>query len=194
MEGTSFGLKSCYGLISRIVSSLVTAQPALFLSNLTRWLAIAIPATYTNSMLEYLQSELGLAYRTRLTRHALSTYLDPPAESQRIEGAKEGVGRAGDDGKGEQLFYKLANLDDRIKNADQVSRRISPARREVLIDQYLTVDIHQFSNKLAEIYSNIAKPVLDVMCVMLVEGSRGLTQIADYTTISYLGMWARRGL
>ena len=26
---------------------------------------VAIPATYTNSMLEYLQSELGLAYRTR---------------------------------------------------------------------------------------------------------------------------------
>jgi len=29
----------------------------------------------------------------------------------------------------------------------------------------LTVDIQQFSNKLAEIYSNIAKPVLDVMFV-----------------------------
>jgi len=25
------------------------------------------------------------------------------------------------DNKGEQLFYKLANLDDRIKNADQAS-------------------------------------------------------------------------
>jgi len=25
------------------------------------------------------------------------------------------------DNRGEQLFYKLANLDDRIKNADQVS-------------------------------------------------------------------------
>lgn len=73
----------------------------------------------------------------RLTQHALGMYLDPPP------GQKEG------DAKGEQLFYKLANLDDRIKNADQ----------------YLTVDIQQFSNKLAEIYSNIAKPVLDVMCV-----------------------------
>jgi len=64
-------------------------------------------------------------------------YLDPPQAE--VEG----------DAKGEQLFYKLANLDDRVKNADQ----------------YLTVDIQQFSNKLAEIYSNIAKPVLDVMCV-----------------------------
>ena len=84
-------------------------------------------------MLDYLQSELGLAYRKRLTKHALETYLSPMGDKE--------------DGKGEQLFYKLANLDDRIKNADQ----------------YLTVDIQQFSNKLAEIYSNIAKPVLDVM-------------------------------
>jgi ATP-binding cassette subfamily D (ALD) long-chain fatty acid import protein len=52
-------------LISRIVSTLVTNQPHLFLANLAKWLAIAIPATFTNSMLEYLQSELGLAYRTR---------------------------------------------------------------------------------------------------------------------------------
>ncbi|EIW72866.1 hypothetical protein TREMEDRAFT_67105 [Tremella mesenterica DSM 1558] len=120
-------------LDGRIVSSLVTARPQLFLMNLVKWLLVAIPATYTNSMLEYLQSELGLAYRTRLTKHALQTYLDPFPNTEGAEG--------------EQLFYKLANLDDRVKNADQ----------------YLTVDIQQFSNKLAEIYSNIAKPVLDVI-------------------------------
>ena len=139
-------------LDGKVVSSLVTAQPHLFLMNLTKWIAVAIPATYTNSMLEYLQSELALAYRTRyvrcsrrldsgsmgadsrLTKYALNTYLDPPRTGS-------------DDVEGEQLFYKLANLDDRIKNADQ----------------YLTVDIQQFSTKLAEIYSNIAKPILDVM-------------------------------
>ncbi|ORY24671.1 ABC transporter transmembrane region 2-domain-containing protein [Naematelia encephala] len=128
-------------LDGRIVSSLVTARPHLFLLNLARWLAVAIPATYTNSMLEYLQSELALAYRTRLTKHALGTYLDPP------EGITGEKGSEAENATGEQLFYKLANLDDRIKNADQ----------------YLTVDIQLFSNKLAEIYSNIAKPVLDVI-------------------------------
>jgi ATP-binding cassette subfamily D (ALD) long-chain fatty acid import protein len=78
-------------------------------------------------MLEYLQSELGLAYRTRLTKHALGTYLDPPASGMhQLElGEKDGVGRTGDDGKGEQLFYKLANLDDRIKNADQVGEYLT---------------------------------------------------------------------
>ncbi|WWC88124.1 uncharacterized protein L201_003028 [Kwoniella dendrophila CBS 6074] len=145
-------------LDGRIVSSLVTAQPALFLTNLTKWLLVAIPATYTNSMLEYLQSELGLAYRTRLTKHALQTYLDPiipPSQTQAIiklddeKSSSSSASKQDSESQisGEQLFYKLSNLDDRIKNADQ----------------YLTVDIQQFSNKLAEIYSNIAKPVLDVI-------------------------------
>jgi hypothetical protein len=40
-----------------------------------------------------------------------------------------------------------------------------------LTRQYLTVDIQQFSNKLAEIYSNIAKPVLDVMYVRICHGT-----------------------
>lgn len=47
-------------------------------------------------------------------------YLDPPPP-----GSEDSTG----DSKGEQLFYKIANLDDRIKNADQVSRsrwRIHP--------------------------------------------------------------------
>lgn len=52
-------------LDGKIVSALVTKKPRLFLTYLARWLAIAIPATYTNSMIGYLQSELSLAYRTR---------------------------------------------------------------------------------------------------------------------------------
>lgn len=93
-----------------------------------------MPATYTNSMLEYLQSELGLAYRTRLTNHALQTYLDPPritvkdraekgsgAEPHAVALEKALQANEMGDNKGEQLFYKLANLDDRIKNADQAS-------------------------------------------------------------------------
>ncbi|KAI8341882.1 ABC transporter transmembrane region 2-domain-containing protein [Chlamydoabsidia padenii] len=43
-------------------------------------------------------------------------------------------------------FYTLGNLDDRIKNADQC----------------ITVDTMKFSNSLSELYSNLAKPILDV--------------------------------
>lgn len=55
----------------RIVSSLVLAQPVTFMFNLVKWLLVAIPATYTNSMLEFLQSKLALAYRTRFVASSL---------------------------------------------------------------------------------------------------------------------------
>lgn len=43
-------------------------------------------------------------------------------------------------------FYTLSALDDRIKNPDQL----------------VAVDISRFSNSLAELYSNLAKPILDM--------------------------------
>ncbi|GAA6017017.1 hypothetical protein JCM8202_005871 [Rhodotorula sphaerocarpa] len=106
-----------------IVSALVRGQPRVFFLRILNWIAVSIPATYTNSMLVYLQSKLAIAYRTRLTKKIHEDYL---------EGS---------------TFYALGNLDDRIKNADQL----------------IVVDIQKFSNSLAEIYGNIAKPVLDVI-------------------------------
>ena len=44
-------------------------------------------------------------------------------------------------------FYTLSALDDRIKNADQL----------------ITVDVSRFSNSLAELYGNLAKPILDMV-------------------------------
>lgn len=46
----------------------------------------------------------------------------------------------------DMTFYAVGNLDDRIKNADQC----------------ITVDTMKFSTSLAELYSNLAKPILDV--------------------------------
>jgi ATP-binding cassette subfamily D (ALD) long-chain fatty acid import protein len=46
----------------------------------------------------------------------------------------------------DMTYYAIGNLDDRIKNADQC----------------ITVDTMKFSNSLAELYSNLAKPMLDV--------------------------------
>lgn len=43
-------------------------------------------------------------------------------------------------------FYAISALDDRIKNPDQL----------------ISVDIPRFSNSLAELYSNLAKPILDM--------------------------------
>lgn len=44
-------------------------------------------------------------------------------------------------------FYKMANLDNRIQNADQL----------------LTQDIDRFSETLSHLYSDIAKPLVDIV-------------------------------
>ncbi|XP_006454612.1 hypothetical protein AGABI2DRAFT_147969 [Agaricus bisporus var. bisporus H97] len=117
-------------LDGKIVASLVKVEPLQFFYNILRWLLVAIPATWCNSWLSYVQNKLAIAYRTRLTREVLSQYL--------------GEASQGPEGK---VYYKLANLDDRIKNPDQM----------------ITHDIQRFSTHLAAIYSNLAKPVLDVI-------------------------------
>ena len=107
-----------------IVAALVRGEGRTFLRRILVWMCIAVPATYTNSLLGYLQSKIALAYRSRLTEHIHRQYLS------------------------DNTFYSLGNLDDRIRNPDQL----------------ITNDVAKFSNALAEIYSNIAKPVLD--CIL----------------------------
>ncbi|SAM03938.1 hypothetical protein [Absidia glauca] len=109
-------------LDGRIVSALVQGKMKDFIMGITWWMTVALPATYTNSMLTYMQSKLAIQFRTRLTTHIHEKYLT------------------------DMTFYTLGNLDDRIKNADQC----------------ITVDTMKFSNSLAELYSNLAKPILDV--------------------------------
>jgi ATP-binding cassette subfamily D (ALD) long-chain fatty acid import protein len=67
-----------------------------FLKGLGYWFAIAVPATYTNSMIRYLQSKLAIAFRTRLTDYVHDKYLE------------------------DIVFYKLLNLDSRIAGPDQL--------------------------------------------------------------------------
>nr|POE83363.1 atp-binding cassette sub-family d member 2 [Quercus suber] len=109
-------------LDGRIVSSLVQGKGKAFIKGLIWWMIVAVPATFTNSMLEYHETTLSLAYRTRLTKNIHSQYLN------------------------DMTFYTLSALDDRIKNADQL----------------IAVDVSKFSNSLAKLYSNLAKPTLDL--------------------------------
>ncbi|MCJ1283473.1 hypothetical protein MMC26_002802 [Xylographa opegraphella] len=103
-------------LDGKVVSSLVRGKGKEFLLGIVWWMVVAIPATFTNSM-------LALQYRSRLTNHIHNKYL------------------------ANMTFYSLSTLDDRIMNADQL----------------ITVDVSRFSNSLAEIYSNLAKPILDMI-------------------------------
>lgn len=105
-----------------IVKALVKGQGKEFLTRILWWMIIAVPATFTNSMLSYHQAELSLKYRTRLTQYIHDQYLS------------------------KLTFYGISALDDRIKNPDQL----------------IAVDVSKFSNSLAELYSNLAKPILDM--------------------------------
>lgn len=58
-----------------IVKHLVAGQGREFMRGLAKWFAIALPATYTNSMIRYLQSKLAIAFRTRLTNYLHELYL-----------------------------------------------------------------------------------------------------------------------
>ncbi|KAK3320904.1 ABC transporter transmembrane region 2-domain-containing protein [Cercophora scortea] len=105
-----------------IVKALVKGNGREFLKRIVWWMIIAVPATFTNSMLSYHQAELSLRYRTRLTQYIHDKYLS------------------------QLTFYGISALDDRIKNPDQL----------------IAVDVAKFSNSLAELYSNLAKPLLDM--------------------------------
>lgn len=109
-------------LDGRLVSNLVRGKGKEFLLGIVWWMVVAVPATFTNSMLSYHQCKLSLQYRTRLTNYIHDKYLN------------------------NMTFYGISALDDRIKNADQL----------------ITVDVSKFSNSLAELYSNLAKPILDM--------------------------------
>ena len=98
----SLGLCFTYSRWHRIVASLVRARPLEFFFNILRWLLVAIPATWTNSWLSYIQSKLALAYRTRLTQAVIGQYL-------------------GDEGAGDKMYYKICESSRLTSEVDLIS-------------------------------------------------------------------------
>ncbi|CAG83740.1 ABC transporter transmembrane region 2-domain-containing protein [Yarrowia lipolytica] len=63
-------------LDGQIVRDMIAGDGRKFLRGLGYWFAIAVPASYTNAVIKYLQAKLSLAFRTRLTRYVHDLYLD----------------------------------------------------------------------------------------------------------------------
>ncbi|KAI8805941.1 ABC transporter transmembrane region 2-domain-containing protein [Cladochytrium replicatum] len=107
----------------KLVKDMVARDSTEFFKGLVYWFGIAVPATFTNSMIRYCQSKLAFALRQSLTAHVHKIYME------------------------NNTYYKAINLDNRIDGADQL----------------ITTDIDRFCTALASLYSNLGKPVLDMI-------------------------------
>jgi ATP-binding cassette subfamily D (ALD) protein 2 len=82
-------------LDGEIVKTIVAKSPRAFAWSVVKWLGLGVPATYTNSMIRYLESKLAIAFRTRLVEYSYGRYCE------------------------DETYYRVGNLDSRLANADQ---------------------------------------------------------------------------
>ncbi|MCL4132205.1 UNVERIFIED_CONTAM: hypothetical protein GTU68_003210 [Idotea baltica] len=112
-------------LEGKVVKYIVKKDIFRFALMITKWITVAIPATFVNSMIRFLESHLAMSFRSSLVKYSYELYFK------------------------RQCYYRVANLDGRIENADHC----------------LTDDISAFSSSIAHLYSHITKPILDALLI-----------------------------
>lgn len=82
-------------LDGKLAKCIVEKKLLRFLYLLSQWIGVAIPATFINSLLKYLEGKLALAFRTQMVGHAYKLYFE------------------------NQTYYKVGNLDSRLTSPDE---------------------------------------------------------------------------
>lgn len=119
---TYFSIKLA-AINGNIVKTIVDRDMNSFVKRCIFLMLFSIPASTVNSSLEYLSKKIHLLYRARISQYFNEHYLN------------------------KMIYYQMINLDERIKNPDQI----------------LTQDIDKWAQSLSVLYSNFSKPLLDII-------------------------------
>lgn len=83
-------------LDGEIVRDLVAGKGRAFLWGLLKWCSIGTFASYTNAMIQFLQSKISIAFRTRLTRYIHDLYLNENTNYYKLTNLDGAVGQGAD--------------------------------------------------------------------------------------------------
>ncbi|KAI1342806.1 ABC transporter transmembrane region 2-domain-containing protein [Xylariaceae sp. FL0016] len=83
-------------LDGEIVRDLVAGNGRLFLWGIAKWCGLGGLASYTNSMIKFLESKVSIAFRTRLTRYIHDLYLNDNLNYYKLSNLDGGVGQGAD--------------------------------------------------------------------------------------------------
>ncbi|KAI1638978.1 ABC transporter transmembrane region 2-domain-containing protein [Biscogniauxia mediterranea] len=83
-------------LDGEIVRDLVAGNGKQFLWGIAKWCGLGGFASYTNSMIKYLESKVSIAFRTRLTRYIHDLYLNDDLNYYKLSNLDGGVGQGAD--------------------------------------------------------------------------------------------------
>ena len=78
-----------------VIKTIVQKNVRKFVLHLIKWIVLAVPATFINSMIRYLENRIALAFRSQLVNHSYQKYF------------------------AHQTYYRVGNLDGRLTNADE---------------------------------------------------------------------------
>ncbi|KAI1400604.1 ABC transporter transmembrane region 2-domain-containing protein [Hypoxylon fuscum] len=83
-------------LDGEIVRDLVAGNGRLFLWGIVKWCGLGGFASYTNSMIKFMESKVSIAFRTRLTRYIHDLYLNDNLNYYKLSNLDGGVGQGAD--------------------------------------------------------------------------------------------------